>query len=376
MRVAYNARLLHAPTLRGWNRYTINLLAELGNLGVELMLYSDRPVHPDHLARLPAGSYHVRVASPMRYVRWEQRWLPRQCAADRVDLLHTPFNFGLPWTARCPRILTLHDAVGWAYQQPSWLRRVGPTHIRVRVSHWVARVSAARIITPSNHAKGELIKHLSVQAEKITVIPEAADPRFHAPVPDERRTEVRQRYGLQRPYAFYVGGWEDRKNLPFLVRAFAQAGLEDVELVLAGGDDADRAPIGDLAHSLGIEDRVRLLGWIEDQDLPALYAGALCFVYPSTYEGFGLQLCEAMAVGCPTIAARATSLPEVLGDGGETFSLTDLAELAGLLRRIATDAGYRTELSRRARQRAARYSWADTAQRTLKLYRSVLGGRA
>jgi hypothetical protein len=86
MRIAYNARLLADASLRGWNRYTINLLAELPALGVELFLYSDRPLHDSHLARLPQGSYQVRVAPPMRYTRWEQYWVPRQCSRDRVAL--------------------------------------------------------------------------------------------------------------------------------------------------------------------------------------------------------------------------------------------------------------------------------------------------
>src|SRR6478672_4907777 len=110
MKVAFNARLLAAPTLRGWNRYTINLLERLPALGVELFLYSDQPIHESHLARLPAGSFQVRVQA-MRYALWEQVWLPRQCRRDGVDLLHCPLNFGLPWSSPCPRVLTLHDAI-------------------------------------------------------------------------------------------------------------------------------------------------------------------------------------------------------------------------------------------------------------------------
>ena len=108
----FNARLLHAPDLRGWNRYTVNLLGALIPLEIEPVLYTDRPLHPSHLDRLPEGSVAVRVAPAMPYPVWEQRWLPRQCGRDRVDLLHSPFNFGLPWSSPCPRVLTLHDAIG------------------------------------------------------------------------------------------------------------------------------------------------------------------------------------------------------------------------------------------------------------------------
>jgi glycosyltransferase involved in cell wall biosynthesis len=107
---------------------------------------------------------------------------------------------------------------------------------------------------------------------------------------------------------------------------------------------------------------------VDDTDLPALYAEALCFVYPSEYEGFGLQLCEAIAAGCPVLAARATCLPEVLGDGGETFGLDKSSELEELLVRIVTDAIFRQNLKNRAQERSKSYSWTRTAIDTNNLY--------
>ena len=110
---------------------------------------------------------------------------------------------------------------------------------------------------------------------------------------------------------------------------------------------------------------------VADEELPALYAGALCFVYPSLYEGFGLQLCEAMAVGCPCLASRATSLPEVLGDGGGLFDPNSTADLAGLLRRVASDPAFRADLSRRGRCRSGDFSWTRTAEQTVEVYRAL-----
>jgi glycosyltransferase involved in cell wall biosynthesis len=313
----------------------------------------------------------------MYYPIWAQHWLPRQCARDRVDLLHTPFHFGLPWSSPCPRVLTLHDAIDRVDYGSctSWRARWAPRAVANRLDQWAARVRAERVITVSEHARGDLITHLGVPADKITMIPEAADPRFHEPVPLDDRARVRRAHGLVRPYIFYVGGWEGRKNLPFLIRAFAAADLGGVDLVLAGGRDSQRAELLDRARVCGMADRVHRLGWAEEADLPALYAEALVFVNPSAYEGFGLQLCEAMAVGCPTLAARATALPEVLGAGGETFHLDAPDELAGLLRRVATEPDYREELSRRARARSADFSWSRTAEATLEVYHSVMSGQ-
>lgn len=368
MRIGYNARTLTAPGLRGWNRYAINLIEGLTQLGVEPVLYSDRPIHPEHLARLaPAAT--ERVAPAMSYDRWEQFWLPGQCKRDAVSLLHSPFNFGLPWSSHCPRVLTLHDAIDQRHVPTK--ARLTISRFRDRMRHWIARTRAHRVITVSHHAQGDLVRYLGIAAAKVVVVPEAADRRFHEPMSDANCNEVRAKYNLNAPYFFYVGGWERRKNIPYLLQGFAQAKCEGVELVLAGGKDDQRNELLSLAHSLGIADRLRLLGFVPDADLPAFYAGAVAFVYPSEYEGFGLQLCEAMALGCPVLSSNATSLPEVLGAGGETFTLEDSAALGDLMRRVAGDGGYRNGLVQRARRRSDSYSWNRTARATLDVYRDL-----
>lgn len=372
MKVAFNARLLEAPTLRGWNRYTINLLIELSALGVQLFLYSDRPLHPSHLQRLPKDGYQVRIAPLMRYMIWEQYWLPKQCEKDQVDILHSPISFGLPWSSSCPRVLTLHDAIDQIYysQYLTWRQRWSISHLKNQMHYWSARTRADQIITVSQYSKGDLVKHLNIPEHKITVIYGAADERFHKPISDTERLRIRALYKLNSPYIFYVGGLEKRKNIPLLVRAFAQVNLDDMELVLAGGQDEERAALMQLAQSLGVSDRLKLLGWVNDADLPALYAEALCFVYPSEYEGFGLQICEAMAVGCPVLATRATCLPEVLGDGGDTFEL-DLTDLAVKISRIARDPTARSRLVKQALCRSQVFRWKKTAKLTMDLYSQI-----
>ena len=377
MRIGINARLLRDPTMRGWNRYTVNLVAELSRSGVELLLYSDQPLHAAHLARFEPDSYRVVQAPPMRYVLWEQVWLPRQCVRDRIDVLHSPYNYSLPWSSSCPRVLTLHDAIDAVYYRPQtkWTDNLSPRNLKWRLHNWAATSRANRIITVSNHAKRDLTETLGIPAAKISIIYEAADPRFSHPVSDDSLERVCRKYALPARYVLYVGGWERRKNIPFLMREFAAANLEGVNLVLGGGTDPQRAELTQLAGELRIRDRTTMLGWIDDEDLPAIYSGALCFAYPSEYEGFGLQLCEAMATGCPTFASRATSLPEVLGNGGETFALKAGA-LAELLRRVSTDGDFRNDLSGRARSRSLEFSWTETARQTLSVYESLLPHRA
>jgi glycosyltransferase involved in cell wall biosynthesis len=156
-----------------------------------------------------------------------------------------------------------------------------------------------------------------------------------------------------------------------LTRGFAASGLTDTDLVLAGGRPDERDALRNLATELGCVERVRFLGFLPDEELPELYSGALAFVYPSEYEGFGLQVCEAMAVGCPVLVARATSLPEIAGPGGETFDLGSTDELVQLLRRVAFDERHRTELVERARNRSSVFSWVKAAAETASVYRRL-----
>jgi glycosyltransferase involved in cell wall biosynthesis len=314
----------------------------------------------------------------MKYLKWEQHWLPRQALLDNVNILHSPFNFGIPWSSHCPRVLTLHDAIDHAYRpagEPSFsLFSVSAGLSRFYL--WQARTRASHFLTPSEHARNDIVRFLRVPASKITVTYEAADPNFKSAVSHEKVKEVLARYAIERPYVFYIGGFEKRKNIPFLLRAFHEARLLNADLVLCGGQKEYIPAIEALARDLGVSSHVRVVGWVEDADLPALYAGALCFVYPSEYEGFGLQLCEAMSVGCPVLASDAASLPEILGDGGKTFSLKDTAELSGLLRRVEADSEFRSALSSSARQRGALFSWERTARQTLDVYSRLVSERS
>jgi glycosyltransferase involved in cell wall biosynthesis len=374
MLVGLNARLLTDPSLRGWNRYTINLAAALADLGVRLILYTDRPVHESHLARLKPGSFEERASGEIPYLSWEQRWAPKQCRLDKIDVFHCPFHFGLPWSNACPQVLTLHDAIDVAFKPQTQARRDRWSRgaIQTRLHFWIARKRADRVATVSEHAKRDIHRYFGVPIERIVVTPEAADPIFHRTVEASDRDRARTTHSLDRPYFFYVGGWEERKNLPFLLRAFAAADLRGIELVFGGGKPTEREALLAQARELGIDDRLRLLGWIEERDLPAIYAGAIAFVYPSAYEGFGLQLCEAMAVGTATIASRATSLPEVLGNGGDTFNLDDPGELAGLLKKIAEDESYRSQSASRAKERSTDFTWKKTAEKTLAIYEELV----
>jgi glycosyltransferase involved in cell wall biosynthesis len=294
----------------------------------------------------------------MAYPIWQEGWLPRQCREDALDLFHSPFHYGLPWRADCACVLTIHDTIG--------LHPLAPILTpQVWVYHLMARKRADHIVTVSNNSRADIMREYGIPESHITVTYEAAQRAFYE-VSANAESSLPGEWALRQPYVLYYGGWEERKNILFLVRAFAAARATGLQLVLAGGSDAEQAAIRNLAESLGFAERIRLLGIVDDKDLPGLCAEALCFVYPSRREGFGLQICEAMATGCPVLAARAGSLPEVLGDGGATFTLDDPRELTTQLERMASDAAWRAMLSSKARARSRAFSWRATALKTLE----------
>jgi glycosyltransferase involved in cell wall biosynthesis len=182
---------------------------------------------------------------------------------------------------------------------------------------------------------------------------------------------LRTRLGLEGPFFLYVGTLEPRKNLPLLLRAFERLGARaGVHLALAGPRGWLDEPIVAAAARLG--ERVRLLGPVPPADLAALYAAAEVFVFPSRYEGFGLPPLEAMAAGTPVVAARASCLPEVLGDAALFVEPDDEAGLAEALGQLLDDPALRTELRQRGLARAAGFSWERTAAETLAVYREAV----
>ena len=143
-------------------------------------------------------------------------------------------------------------------------------------------------------------------------------------------------------------------------------------MVLAGGTERQIEVYRKKAQSLKIQDQVHFLGSITDVEIAAFYSLAVCFVYPSRYEGFGLQLVEAMAMGCPVLASNRASLPEVLGSGGEVFSIGTPKVLVDLLRRVSMDQNFRVDLKRRALQRYRDFSWEKAVQETVNVYQKVI----
>lgn len=378
MNVGIVARLLADGSMRGWNRYAVNLVASLARTRVvDIFLLTDMPVAREHRIIFESDDIKNRIktfeSGPMAYPKWQENWLSSVARRERLDILHTPFHFGLPLFSPCPTVATLHDCID-VLEKRSFSERLSPKSNLGRFYLWETRIRAKRIITVSDFSRRELVEKLGVKKQKIRVIHEAADRAFHRDYFDEQlHQEVRSRYGINsKNYLFYVGGLESRKNMGLAIDALARVKERtSLEFVLSGGSADDREKLAKFARSLEIDSRVHFTGSVPDADLPALYSGAAALVYPSRLEGFGLQLVEAMAAGCPILASNVTSLPEVLGDGGELFSPDDADQLAALFLKLDIDPAWRAQLAERACRRSHDFSWENTAAETLSLYREM-----
>ena len=380
MRVAFDARSLHSPVLRGWDRYTVGLARALAGRGVAitLMCRERAPVHESH-AR--ATGCPVMALPDKGGLWWEQMSLPR--AMRGFDLYHAPAEHGVPLFARRPTVLTLHSATAHSYRHliargllKGRLRDylgydADPRAATLANAYWYAQVARAdRIIAVSEFARDEIVELVHVEPARVTAIPLAVDDAFRAPPTDaSARTATLERLGVRRPYLLYVGGYEAHKNVAGLLEVFARvrARRPDLSLVMVGSSPPP-AHLADQAEHLDFTpgNEVLFLHGL-GAELPALYDGAELFVSLSWRESFGLPALEAMTRGIAVVASGWGAAPEVVGDGGRLVDPRDHQAAADAVVALLDDPTRAT----RARAAASRFNWDATATATLGVYQSL-----
>lgn len=305
------------------------------------------------LSRLGGSHKVVRSggwSNGMRGHLWEQIALPGQVGSDHV--LWSPANTGPVQVEN--QVLTLHDLS--PLEHPEWFQPAFALWYRVLLPFLVMRVR--RVVVPSEFVKSEMLRRFNLSNGHITVISGGVDTgRFH---PD-----AEQRLDLPERYVLFVGSLQARKNLARLLEAWQQMkdATPDTWLVIAGASSKIFRQM-----RLASGERVTFLGSICESDLPGLYAHAAFFVLPSSDEGFGLPLLEAMASGTPVAASRAGSLPEVVGEAGLYFNPSDISEMVDVLRRGLTDMPLRNSLQEMGLMRVCNFSWQDSAEKMWKVF--------
>lgn len=365
----------------GIGRYTRELIQALArsDATTPYRLFSARPPAVTPVANpLPQAANMRHRPAPLDE-RWLYRlWyrarlpLPVQWVTGRIDLFHSP-DFVLPPVAgRIPTLLTVHDLSFIRYPDVypealvRYLNRVVPWSVR-RATH---------IVADSAETQRDLTALWGVPEEKISVLYAGVGAEFQ-PVTNRRTlTAVREKYGLgDKPYLLSVGTVQPRKNYQMLIRAYAAVATNwPHRLAIAGGKGWLYDAILEEIAAQGLQERVLMLGFVDDADLPALYSDAALFLFPSLYEGFGLPVLEAMACGAPCIVSDASCLPEVVGDAGVLLSPHDEAGWARAIHRLLLDAPQRARLVGRGALQAHRFTWTEAARTLRALYERLLAG--
>jgi glycosyltransferase involved in cell wall biosynthesis len=270
-------------------------------------------------------------------------------------------------------VVTIHDLAFRRY--PEVLTADARRYFEQATAAAVRRADA--IVTVSEQTRQDLISDYGVASDRVYRVYNGVASRFcPGDSKETARERVSQTYGLDTPYIFFLGTLEPRKNAEGLIQAFHrlyQEGLTDLTLVLAGGKGWLYDTIFETVATLDIEDRVRFLDHVPDEDLPDLYRAAQVFAWPSFYEGFGLPVLEAMACGTPVVTSNTSSLPEVTGDAALLVDPHRPDEIASAIGSLFEDQALLEDLQLRGLRQAAQFSWHRCAKQTLDVYHTIAG---
>ena len=364
MKVGIDCSCVAKPERTGVARYCSQFVRALpGVLGPD-----DRVTLLYRVSRLRRRRWFERVEDPRFGLRIFAED-PLRLGLGGFDVVHGP-DLRIPRTSAVPAVSTVHDLSALD------LDGIADLEFRRKKERALADVArrAARILCISDFTEAAFLRRYPEAAGRTRVVPLGISDRF-GPQDPARVAAVRAARGLASPYVLFVGQISARKNLSPLVDAFARLHAarpgRDLDLVLAGPVQTGGEEILARARGLPVAGRVRLLGYIGDEELPALYAGAAAFCFTGKGEGFGLPILEAMACGCPVVAASAGANVSTSSDAARLVPPDDAEALAAGLEALLVPGPEREDLVARGRRHAARFTWTETARRTVEAYREA-----
>lgn len=363
----------------GIGRYTRELVNALVRAGDDYSyhLFSARPPRDLPVQDPIPGGDNVALHRAPVGERWLYRlWhrlgvpLPIQWFTGQLELFHSPDFVLPPVQSNTPTLLTVHDLSFVHYPEtftPSlvgYLNRVVPSSVE-RATH---------ILADSRATKDDLVSIWNTPADKVTVLYSGVNSKFRPESDAQKTAGVRQRYGLdQEPYLLSVSTLQPRKNYQMLIRAFREvAARYPHNLVIAGGKGWLYEQIVEEARAQELTGRVRFIGFVDDDDLPALYSAAALFVFPSLYEGFGLPLLEAMACGVPVLTSDSSCLPEIAGEAAIKLSPTKQEDWTRVMIETLGDPSRRMKLVAAGFLQARQFTWSKAARQLLGVYENLL----
>lgn len=360
LRVGIDARPLNRDHVRGMGKYLLDMMSAASAVhDVEWVAFSDRPDLPFHRPACASCGVSLFDVRGYRFRTWEQYALPRRARTAGVDVLHATATTA-PWWQPVPTVVTIHDTVPWTGESggdPSWyLERVLPRAYR----------KCAAIITISENSRRDIVSLWPDVASKIHVIPHGVDPRYFAEVRESVPQEAAS-LGVRPPYFLYIGGTIPRKRLDWAVQVINRVANRHVQLVIIGvGQDERDGVIERIDPTL--RSRVRVLPYMSEDAMPALYRNAIAVLYPTLYEGFGLPVVEAQAMGTPVLFSSVGSLAELEGPGAVVLPTHELNAWVFRCEELLRERSVQLTPNERAREWAKRFSWVVSAARHLEVY--------
>jgi glycosyltransferase involved in cell wall biosynthesis len=373
MRIALDGMPLGSK-LTGVGHYTLELAESLARVapGDQFTLITPQPASSSAAAQinrsLPENLSHIQLKRGLKNRHWWSIGLPLYLRQNSFDLFHGT-NYEIPLWWNRPSVVTIHDL--------SLLLHPGAHEPRlVRRARWrlpLMAQRAARIITPTQAIKNEVCSNLGITPEKVVVTLEAPRKIFRRLDPAQT-AEPRRRLGIENNFMLFVGTVEPRKNLERLVQAFEhilRSTSLSPQLVIAGGEGWLMDDFATGIKSRGLADRICLTGYLNDEDLCALYSSCRVFVYPSLYEGFGLPLVEAMACGAPVVTSDIPSIRETVENSARCADPLSVDSLASAIIELFEDERINQHFSLAGLQQVQGLGWDKTALKTWQVYREV-----
>ena len=340
----------------------LGCMAEVDHPFEEFRVYTPAPIAEEVV--LPSCAKNVVLASPLPLAMWEQLTLLR--AHGDKDLLFCP-SYVIPFFARCPTFLIHHGSYEGYPQAFSWWIRN-----KARAAYSLSAKRATVVCTVSEYSKRDMVRFYRMRPEEIHVVPEGVDTRLFRPIPErERLAQWRVKtFGSDTPHIVYVGKPVERRNLSSLIKAFGllkrEKGIPH-KLLIVGADLPGTSPFRQVIVSEQLTREAFVLGYVSHQEMPLVYNSADLFIYPSSYEGFGMPVLEAMACGTPVITLNNTAFPEFAGGVAHLLDDAEIATLKQGIDRVLSDPALRRQMSQDGPLRAAAYDWNLVTRRYLEL---------
>jgi glycosyltransferase involved in cell wall biosynthesis len=358
----------------GITRYCENLISGLARIDRDnqyVMIQNSN----DRQKTMEVDNFKTVYVSYPRFSTKTLLFLHKVIHRERIDVFHSP-SIMFPLFAKCPVVLTVHDLIPLRFYRGHSRHRLLPFWI-IKLIIFTALKKADQIITVSQFTRNEILNFAPFFRKRINVIYNSLSNTFKKTSAKDGIQSVEREFSWPRRMILYAGSMKPHKNIDRLLKAFNQlkqkGEVEDVCMVLGGGEKENITRLKKLALELGIDGNVIFTGMLSAEELTGLMNLADVFVFPSLYEGFGLPPLEAMACGTPVVTSNAGSLPEVVGDAALLVDPENVEDIASAIERVLTDERLREELVKKGFERVKRFSWEKTARETIEIYKSVAG---